>query len=217
MIPGLGGEIRADVSAALHAKRNFIAPGIAQNVGNQRGGSRQRFRWFHTHTIAGGNGINRGQQRQLHRVIPRRHDTDHAFGDEFLPRAGGPEGIGHSHAARAHPMPQITPRITRRIRDQQHIRKQGFYRRAAFIFGIQHRHNLMRPRHHSACEARQQGAALLEIRRTIPRFSGAERSKGFGRGHRGKSFTAASPESTAASMVAGRRGQVQSPASTRLR
>ena len=59
--------------------------------------------------------------------------------------------------------------------------------------------------------------ALLEIWRAIPRFSGAQGGKGFGRGHRGNSFTAASPESTAASMVAGRRGQVQSPASTRLR
>ena len=105
MIPGLSGEIRADVSATLHAKRDVIAPGVAQNIGNQRGGARQRFRWFHTHAIAGGNGINRGQQRQLHRVIPRRHDADHAFGDEFLPRAGGPEGIGYAHAACAHPMP----------------------------------------------------------------------------------------------------------------
>ena len=105
MIPGLGGEIRANVSATLHAKRDVIAPGIAQNIGNQRGGARQRFRWFHTYAIAGGNGINRWQQRQLHRVIPRRHDTDHAFGNEFLPRAGGPERVGHSHAACAHPMP----------------------------------------------------------------------------------------------------------------
>ena len=59
MIPALCREIRTDFRPALHAKRDIIAQGIAQDFRNQRGGARQRFRWFHTNPVASGDGINR--------------------------------------------------------------------------------------------------------------------------------------------------------------
>ena len=80
------------------------------------------------HTIPGGERAGQRAQRQEQRIVPRRNNTDHAFGlrDEAVLASG--EGDSYVTFLRAHPLRHTLTRVANavdRIEDLEHLRFLG--------------------------------------------------------------------------------------------
>ncbi len=100
-------------------------------LAQQRRCRRRELRRLQQDAIAGGNGAGDRRERQLHGIVPRADDADHADGLPLDARASGLEVDRRGDALRPHPAGEVPARVGDFRRDDVELRKARLVRGTA--------------------------------------------------------------------------------------
>jgi hypothetical protein len=111
VIEGQSRECLADVRAACHDGELVGGKSSSDHAFEQGGSSRRQLARLEQDAIACGKRRHRGQQRELHRIVPWTDHADHSDRLAHDPASAGMKIERRRNAARPDPAAQIAPRM----------------------------------------------------------------------------------------------------------
>jgi hypothetical protein len=125
------------------------------------------------HAVAGGERGDRRPERELQRIVPRRHHADDTARLRRDPVVARPEMRGGRHAALAHPLPQVRARMAQAATDHEQFGELRLVRGASAEIGVDRLHERGFMRIEQRAQTVEPRQADRERRRGIARIGGA--------------------------------------------
>ncbi len=170
-------ECRADVGVA-ERHRDAVGREYRRQQGLQPGaGARRVLGRLQVDVVAGGDRGGEGDQRQVDRIVPRRHHADHADRHRQQLRARRPQLPADAHAARPHPAPEVRAQVVDLRQHRHGVGHERLVRGAVAEVGGDRGDHILAAGMHGVAEAREVGATLRGVG-TSPSPRPAQRVEG---------------------------------------
>ncbi|SVK51723.1 Uncharacterised protein [Acinetobacter baumannii] len=134
---------------------------------DEAAGMWRELRRFQHHAVAGGQGGGQRDEGQRKRVVPRRHDANHALGLILHIGACGLIRQGDVAALRLHEAFQVAQQVIDRLNGDQNLQNVGFVRRTVAKVRADGRRQRGALGQNGASQAAQGGLALVHRRRAV--------------------------------------------------